>query len=989
MSGNDSKDHSADHHDPRAEDVTETRGMGRRGFLGWGAAASGAAILGSLGLPGSAAAHTPSGTSATSAAPAVSAARAAFTAAAPVAAATRGARMTAQALGVNTTGYDSHFADAVVPQLLKDAGIGRIRYPGGGNADSTNWEDPRLGLPWPTFMKLLAQIGAAPMNTINYGQLYLGPQAAAAWVADALTYPNYDPATAVWVLGNEGYGPWERDEHPEPHTATSYAANARPYFEAMHAVDPRTRVGFPMTIDRTVAGGTGTWVADPDAWNRTVMHANADQLDFVDFHWYPVFGIPVMTNADIFATLDKIPGAYTYLRGIIDAEKAGVPIVASEGNISQSEIVYNVQPVSALFAVATSLRWLAQGVESYMWWQVHNSDNMNGDFGFLSDGTGSPGPTVTKLTAAAAPGARFMTVADATGLHHAHQFTIGTGSNQESRKILALPGSTTLTGGAGSGSTNIKVAATETLTTAGATTDHRPFFAPGTVVTVGDGNQAEQRIVTAVGTATGSTALAAPAAAGDRVVKIVGTGMGGQAIPVFMPTALAIGGQITVGTGAAAETATIAAIGTSSSLGTALAGPVAVGDTVIHVESVTNTNTGVANYAGDDITIDTGKTEEVRTITAVGSSATTPTTLAGDVRPGARRVFLANTAGVTVGHSLLLGTGPGAEQIGTIVAIGNQVATTLAAASAAGDTVVRVASTSGLAAGHPMVIDTGSNLEVRTILAVGSAGPTGTGVTLTAALGKVHAAGAAARDAGTGVVLDHPVRNARATGHTVRDLGSGITVSAPLKRAHAIGAPTRDTGSGVTLTAPLARAHADGAPVTTPGTGITLDRPLGRNHNTGTAVHVDGVTITPALSRDHGKGTAVNELGLKEPALNTPLPAYWGFVMASKMTTPGATLVEMDRPSPTVFAFASTLNGDRKVCLVNTDDTAATTVTVDGLAATGNIEMWQYGLTNPTLTDSRKPASSLSTGVTLPPESVTIIGGSTRAGVTPKASTKA
>ncbi len=967
--------------DNNGTSAARTRGVNRRGFLGVGAAVGGGVLMSGLGT--SAASATPL---ATAAAPAVMPTVAAPTAAPAVATTARAAgRMTAQALGVNATGYDSNLQDAVVPQLLKAAGIGRVRYPGGGNADDTNWEDPTLGTPWPRFMQLMADIDAAPMLTVNYGQLGLGPDAAAAWVADALTFANYDPATAIWVLGNEGYGPWERDEHPEPHTPASYATNVRPYFERMHAVDPRTRVGFPMSIDRTVAGGTGTWVADPDLWNRTVLHANVDELDFIDFHWYPVFGIPVLSNAEIFATTARIPTALHYLRGVIDAEKPGLPIVVSESNISQSEIVYNVQPVAALYAVTTSLRWLSLGVDSYMWWQVHNWDNMNGDFGFLSNGTGDIGPSATTLTAAVAAGARFAQVQDATEFHYAHQFTIGTGASQESRKITALPGSTTLAAAASAGATNLKVAATQTLSTSGSTTDHRPFFAPGTVVTVGDGAQAEQRVVSAAGTAATTAALSAPAAAGDRVLKVVGTGMGGQSIPVFMPDGLAVGGQVRVGSGAAAETATIAAIGTSSSLGTTLAAPARPGDTVLHVVSVADTNVGIALYVGDSVTVDTGGAQEVRTITTVGSAATTPTVLAGPVSVGDRRVYLASTTGVTVGHTLMLGNDAGAEVTARVVALGTQVATTLASAAAAGDTVVKVASTAGLLAGHPFVVDSGAAQEVRTIVSLGRPGATGTDVTLASALGSAHAAGVAAVDVGTGVVLSGPVRTARATGTSARDLGSGVTLSAGLKRAHPAGVPARDAGSGIRLTAPLARVHPDGAPLTTLGTGITLDRPLGRRHGSGASVHVDGVTLTPALSRPHAKGTALAELGLKEPPVDTPLPAYWGFVLASKLTKPGATLVELDQPSPTVFAFASTLGGARTVCLVNTDDQAPVTLTVDGLAGTGSVDVWEYGLTNPQLVDSSRAAATLAQGVTLAPESVTVITGTTRGGAAPRA----
>jgi hypothetical protein len=67
--------------------------------------------------------------------------------------------------------------------------------------------------------------------------------------------------------------------------------------------------------------------------------------------------------------------------------------------------------------------------------------------------------------------------------------------------------------------------------------------------------------------------------------------------------------------------------------------------------------------------------------------------------------------------------------------------TTLAAASAAGDTNVKVASVTNLVAGQPFFVDAGLNLETGVISAVGTAGATGTGVTLTAPLTRAHASG--------------------------------------------------------------------------------------------------------------------------------------------------------------------------------------------------------------------------------------------------------
>jgi hypothetical protein len=936
-----------------SEPAVAGKGLNRRGFLGLGAAGGGAVALAGLVHPASALA-----------APAASG-QGAAAAQAPAG----GYQMTAQALGVNTTSGDPNFADAVVPGLLAAAHIGRIRYPGGGGADEANWQQPTVPLPWPEYMQLLAQIGAAPMITVNYGELSQGPTSAAAWVGSALTFPNYSAKTAVWVLGNEEYGPWEFDQHPNPHTPQSYATNVRPYCEAMHAVDPATRVGFPMTIDRTVSGGTGTWVADPDLWNRTVLKANADQVDFVDFHWYPIFGIPLLTNEQLFETVERIPGAVAYLRSIVNEYDPNTPIVVSESNISQSEIVYNAQPVAALYAVTTALRFLSQGAQSYMWWQVHNSDDMNGDFGFLSNGTGTPGPTATALAAAASPGDRFIGVTDASGLHYAHQFTIGSGSNQESRKITALPGSTTLAVAASPGDQTINVAETFTLTTEGADTNYQLYFAPGTPLDV-DG---ESRVVESVGTAADSGTLAAPASAGDKTVQVVGTGMGGQSIPVFMPVGFVPGATVTVGTGAAAETATIAQVGTSSSLGTTLVAPAGPGDTTLYVAAVANTNTGVANYVGDPITVDTGSAEEVATIAAVGSSAAFPTTLLTAVQPGDRTLYLASAASAVVGHPIMLDTGANLEIVSAIASVGAQSTTQLAAAAAAGDTVVKVVSVAGFSAGQPIAVDTGSALEVRTIQNVGTAGASGTGVTLSSALSAAHPAGTTVLDAGTGVILSSPVRSAHAAGAGAQDLGSGITLSAPLSRSHPIGTATRDAGSGLVLTSPLRRSHPDGTAITTVGTGITLDQPLTAAHRVGAAVASTAVTITPALANAHGSGTAVNELGLKEPALDTPMPAYWGFVLASKMTAPGAALTEVTPAgSSSVYAFASYLSGVESVCLVNTDDANPVTVSVTGLGS-GSLTTWDYGLENPQVVQGTAAGSQAKLGITLAPESIKIL----------------
>ena len=74
---------------------------------------------------------------------------------------------------------------------------------------------------------------------------------------------------------------------------------------------------------------------------------------------------------------------------------------------------------------------------------------------------------------------------------------------------------------------------------------------------------------------------------------------------------------------------------------------------------------------------------------------------------------------------------------------GPACSTTLAAASVISATTVKVASIAPMDVGDSVNIDTGTNLEQRTITAIGTAGSGGTGVTLNAPLSKAHASNAA------------------------------------------------------------------------------------------------------------------------------------------------------------------------------------------------------------------------------------------------------
>ena len=721
------------------------------------------------------------------------------------------------ALEVNENTWNSLDADAATPSSLRQAGIGLVRWPGGSYADVYDWQtnQPSNNVDFAQFMNQMAQAGTAPFISVNYGQTSLGPSVAAAWVKQAKSYSSYSDRTALWEVGNENYGPWETDTHPDPHTAGSYARYALPYFTAMHAADPSAQIGFPYVLTIGQAAGTGTWVADPASWNRTILSQDGSQINFADVHWYPVFGNPALTPAKIMATVRKIPAVMQSIRSTLDRYDPKAYIVVGESNISQSAIVPHEQPIAALYAAATALEFLSQGARTYGWWALHGtrSNNLDQDFGMLSAAGQGSGPSTTTLSLPAAHGATNLPVASTSGFTVGHTITIGTGADAESRQVTATGGSTALAAPAPSGGRNVKV------------NDVAPF-APGSPVTIGSGAQAQRDTVTSVGTGASSTNLVAPARPGQSDIHLAGSGLGGQNIPVFMPPGFAPGATVTIGSGAGSETATVKSVGTSSSLATTTVTASAPGATRIHVSSVANTSTGVAFYVGD-----------------------------------------------------------------------------------------------------PIVIGSGGNLETDKITSVGTTGANGT----------------------------------------------GITLARPLTTAHAAGAPAQDAGTGITLTSPLTKAHPAGASANTPGTGVVLSRPLTSPEGAGAPAASTGITITPAIQRSRPASTTVEDPGTAEPPVDTHMPAYDGYQMASLLTSPGAHLVSLPAGSPSLLAFTSTSQGRQAVMLINTSDAQPQVVKLPGTQGGSGITTYTYSLEHPEIVQGTTESATLSQGLTLPPESIEVL----------------
>lgn len=353
------------------------------------------------------------------------------------------------AIGINASTYDASLLDPKVPSLLRGAGVGLIRLPGGTESDEYDWKtntdvisNATEAVNFGQFMSVVRRAGAQAMVTVDYGtgttigqhdgSGETGPQIAADWVRYANVEHHYD--VKYWEIGNEVYGNgtyganWEPDAHcttaaaggpvtlgSEPSQTyncgpATYAAGVRQYMAAMKAVDPRISIGVVLTA----SGAPNNWpdgvtnpATSPQSWNQTVLTALGGQIGFADVHWYPQnpgnITPPGPSDAGLLAATAQIPPSVAALRAEFGtwAGQPGLPIMITETNsVSSNPGKQTVSVVNALYLEQDYLTWLENGVANVDWWQVHNGivtsgDNgpslfgsaSYGDYGVLSDGS--------------------------------------------------------------------------------------------------------------------------------------------------------------------------------------------------------------------------------------------------------------------------------------------------------------------------------------------------------------------------------------------------------------------------------------------------------------------------------------------------------------------------------------------------------------------------------------------------------------------------
>jgi Cellulose binding domain/Fibronectin type III domain len=281
----------------------------------------------------------------------------------------------ATAYGLNTAVWDSQMNTTQTQQLLQQAGVEMLRYPGGSYGDQYDWQNNTVqggyvapGTDFDQFMGTVKAIGAQPILIANYGTGT--PQEAAAWVQYANVTKDY--GVKYWEIGNEQYGDgfygddWEANNYSDK-SPVGYATELLQYASAMKAVDPSIKIGAVLTLpgnwpDSVVAGG------ESGDWNQEVLSTAGSAIDFVIVHFYPPSG----QGASVVDDPEQLGGELAQLRQEIDqyagANGPNIQIAMTE---TDGNNFMDTQP-GALFGADTYMTALENGAFTVDYWDLRN-----------------------------------------------------------------------------------------------------------------------------------------------------------------------------------------------------------------------------------------------------------------------------------------------------------------------------------------------------------------------------------------------------------------------------------------------------------------------------------------------------------------------------------------------------------------------------------------------------------------------------------------
>ncbi|HEU5396329.1 MAG TPA: alpha-L-arabinofuranosidase [Verrucomicrobiae bacterium] len=299
-------------------------------------------------------------------------------------------------LGLNTAVWDSHFDTATTSNALADLGTQILRFPGGSLSDEYHWaSNTSLTNTWhwatsfANFIHVATNAGVHAMITVNYGTGTSNE--AAAWVRSANVTNQL--GFKYWEIGNECYGSWETDSNSVPHDPYTYAVRAANYIQLMKAADPTIKIGVVAMpgednyVNNTNHPATNSITGQVHYGWTPVMLSTLKSLgvapDFLVHHVYPEYGSD--NDQTLLLASRNWAGDAADLRGQINAyfgaAGSNVELCVTENNADAgNQGRQSTSLVNGLF-LADSLAALTRTeFNSFIWWDLRNGLDTNGDF---------------------------------------------------------------------------------------------------------------------------------------------------------------------------------------------------------------------------------------------------------------------------------------------------------------------------------------------------------------------------------------------------------------------------------------------------------------------------------------------------------------------------------------------------------------------------------------------------------------------------------
>ncbi|MDB6024868.1 MAG: alpha-N-arabinofuranosidase [Verrucomicrobiales bacterium] len=185
----------------------------------------------------------------------------------------------------NSTFRDNSGLRTDVMAVARQLGTPVVRWPGGCFADVYHWRDGvgpqekrplRMNKHWggeepnhfgtDEFLNWCKQVGCSAYINVNLGTGTLNE------CLDWLSYCNAtNQRVQFWGIGNETFAPWEAGNMDAP----TYARTLAKWSAAVRVRDPRVKIM-----------GVGSMSAENPEWDRAVLQAAGQNLDFLTIHAY-------------------------------------------------------------------------------------------------------------------------------------------------------------------------------------------------------------------------------------------------------------------------------------------------------------------------------------------------------------------------------------------------------------------------------------------------------------------------------------------------------------------------------------------------------------------------------------------------------------------------------------------------------------------------------------------------------------------------------